>query len=68
MIASVYMTCDAEVIVGNNFTSSPHPLVVFGRDVFVLVKAKNLQSIIRIVIKAFFNGCNYFTVNATIRP
>ena len=26
----------------NNFTSSPYPLIVFGRDVFVLVKAKNV--------------------------
>ena len=36
------MTCDGEVIFNNNFTSSPHPLIVFGRDVFVLVKAKNV--------------------------
>ena len=46
------MTCDGEVIVINNSTSSPHPLIVFGRDVFVLAKAKSLPRRICIVIKA----------------
>ena len=48
------MTCDGEFIVDNNFTSSPHPLIVFGRDVFVFVKAKNLSISICIVIKNIF--------------
>ena len=46
------MAYDGEVIVINNFTSSPHPFIVFGRDVFVLAKAKNLPGSICIVTKA----------------
>ena len=41
---------DGEVMVDNNFTSSRHPLMAFGRDVFVFVKEKNLISSIWIVI------------------
>ena len=52
------MTWDGEVKVDITFTSSPHPLIVFGRDVFLLVKTKNLPSSTCIVIKTFFNKCN----------
>ena len=45
-------------MVDNNFTSSPHPLMAFGRDVFVFVKEKNLISSIWIVIQTL-------TTNAT---
>ena len=54
------MTYDGEALVDNNFTSSPHPLIVFGRDGFVLVKAKSLPSNISMhaFIKTFFNWWN----------
>ena len=43
------MTCKGEVIVKYNFTSSLHPVMVFGRYVLILVKGNNLLRGFRIV-------------------
>ena len=45
------MICSEEVIVKYHSTSLPNPVMVFGRDVWILVRNNNLHSSFRIVTK-----------------
>ena len=62
------MTCNGGVIVKYSSTSLPHPVMVFGRDVLILVKDNNLLRSSMIVTLIFFVRCNNFRWTADVWP
>ena len=62
------MTFNEEVIVKNSSSSLPQPVMVFDRDVLILVKDNNLLRSFRIVTKMFFVRCNKFRWTTDMWP
>ena len=52
------MTCNGEVVVKYSSASFPHPVMIFGRDVLILIKDNTLLRSFRIVTYMFFVPCN----------
>ena len=62
------MSCNGELIFKYSSTSLPHPGMVIGRDVLILVKDNDLLRSFMMVNLTLFDRCNKFRSTADMWP